>query len=94
MAQDVNVSGVGSGILDGVSIEQIQVRLPDGSVREVARGTTPFEIANGISPRLAASSFFIRGGLGGGAGMEGPPARRVNPLANGLTRPISVSGQL
>jgi threonyl-tRNA synthetase len=42
-----------------VSSEQIQaqikVQLPDGSVREVARGTTPLEIANSISPRLAAA---------------------------------------
>jgi threonyl-tRNA synthetase len=34
--------------------EMIHVKLPDGSVREVARGTTPLEIANSISPRLAA----------------------------------------
>ncbi len=32
----------------------IQVQLPDGSIREVARGTTPLEIAMAISPRLAA----------------------------------------
>jgi threonyl-tRNA synthetase len=43
-----------------VSIEQIQVQLPDGSVREVARGTTPFDIANAISPRLAAAVVVAR----------------------------------
>ena len=43
-----------------MSTEQIQVQLPDGSVREVARGTTPFEIANGISPRLAAAVVVAR----------------------------------
>jgi len=43
-----------------VSIEQIRVQLPDGSVREVARGTTPFEIANDISPRLAAAVVVAR----------------------------------
>jgi threonyl-tRNA synthetase len=32
----------------------IRVQLPDGSVREVARGTTPLDIATAISPRLAA----------------------------------------
>ena len=31
----------------------IKVTLPDGSVREVPRGTTPFAIAHSISPRLA-----------------------------------------
>jgi threonyl-tRNA synthetase len=34
--------------------ETIRVQLPDGSVREVAQGTTPLEIATTISPRLAA----------------------------------------
>jgi len=34
--------------------ETIRVQLPDGSVREVPQGTTPLDIANSISPRLAA----------------------------------------
>jgi len=34
--------------------ETIRVQLPDGSIREVASGTTPFDIATSISPRLAA----------------------------------------
>jgi threonyl-tRNA synthetase len=34
--------------------------LPDGSVREVARGTTPFDIAMSISPRLAAAVVVAR----------------------------------
>ncbi len=33
----------------------IRVQLPDGSVREVKQGTTPLEIAQAISPRLAAA---------------------------------------
>ncbi len=33
----------------------IQIQLPDGSRREVPSGTTPLEIANSISPRLAAA---------------------------------------
>ncbi len=36
--------------------EQIQLTLPDGSVREVAKGTTPLEIAASIGPRLAQDS--------------------------------------
>jgi threonyl-tRNA synthetase len=38
----------------------IKVQLPDGSVREVPSGTTPFEIANAISPRLAAAVVVAR----------------------------------
>jgi threonyl-tRNA synthetase len=33
----------------------IQIQLPDGSRRQVPSGTTPLEIANSISPRLAAA---------------------------------------
>ena len=38
----------------------IKIQLPDGSVREVAAGTTPFDIANSISPRLAAAVVVAR----------------------------------
>ena len=38
----------------------IKVQLPDGSVREVARGTTPNDIAMSISPRLAAAVVVAR----------------------------------
>jgi threonyl-tRNA synthetase len=38
----------------------IAIHLPDGAVREVPAGTTPFEIANSISPRLAAACVVAR----------------------------------
>ena len=38
----------------------IRVQLPDGSVREVAQGTTPHDVAMGISPRLAAAVVVAR----------------------------------
>ncbi len=40
--------------------EMVRVQLPDGSVREVARGTTPMDIAMAISPRLAAAVVVAR----------------------------------
>jgi threonyl-tRNA synthetase len=43
-----------------MSKPQIAIHLPDGSIREVPSGTTPFEIANDISPRLAAASVIAR----------------------------------
>ena len=43
-----------------MSTQTIAVHLPDGSIREVPSGTTPLEIANGISPRLAAASVVAR----------------------------------
>jgi threonyl-tRNA synthetase len=43
-----------------MSTQNIAIHLPDGSVREVPAGTTPLEIANSISPRLAAASVVAR----------------------------------
>jgi threonyl-tRNA synthetase len=43
-----------------MSSPQIAIHLPDGSIREVPTGTTPLEIANSISPRLAAASVVAR----------------------------------
>jgi threonyl-tRNA synthetase len=45
-------------VMDGV--ETIRVQLPDGSVREVAKGTTPLDVAMSISPRLAAAVVVAR----------------------------------
>ena len=43
-----------------MSVQTIAVHLPDGAIREVPSGTTPLEIANSISPRLAAASVVAR----------------------------------
>jgi len=43
-----------------MSKSTISIHLPDGSVREVPAGTTPLEIANDISPRLASASIVAR----------------------------------
>ena len=43
-----------------MSKNTIAIHLPDGAVREVLSGTTPLEIANSISPRLAAASVVAR----------------------------------
>ncbi len=40
--------------------EEIQIHLPDGSVRQVATGTTPYDVAFSISPRLASASVVAR----------------------------------
>jgi threonyl-tRNA synthetase len=43
-----------------MSKQTIAIHLPDGAVREVPAGTTPLEIANTISPRLAAAAVVAR----------------------------------
>ena len=40
--------------------ENIKVKLPDGSVKDVPRGTTALEIAKGISPRLADAALAAK----------------------------------
>jgi threonyl-tRNA synthetase len=43
-----------------VSNDLISIQLPDGSVRNVPRGTTPYDVAMSISPRLAAAVVVAR----------------------------------
>ncbi len=43
-----------------MSTNTIAIHLPDGSIREVPAGTTPLDIANSISSRLAAASVVAR----------------------------------
>src|SRR5271170_8059734 len=38
----------------------VQVKLPDGSLKQFAAGVTPFQVAESISPRLAAASVVAR----------------------------------
>ena len=38
----------------------IQVKLPDGSYRDFPSGTTALDVANSISPRLAAASVVAK----------------------------------
>ncbi len=48
---------------EGVQVSaenKIQVKLPDGSVKEVPKGTTPLEVAKSISPRLADAALVAK----------------------------------
>jgi threonyl-tRNA synthetase len=49
-----------TSILVDVSEQTIKIQLPDGSVREVSRGTTAHDVAMSISPRLAAAVVVAR----------------------------------
>ncbi len=40
--------------------DSIHVKLPDGSVKEVPKGTTALEVANSISPRLADAAMVAK----------------------------------
>jgi threonyl-tRNA synthetase len=47
-------------VTDDMSEQIIKIQLPDGSVREVPRGTTALDVATSISPRLAAAVVVAR----------------------------------
>ena len=59
-------------------METIHITMPDGAIREVPRGTTPAEIAQQISPRLAKEALVARIALQDESSHTSP-----DPAANG-----------
>jgi threonyl-tRNA synthetase len=43
-----------------LNADSIKVHLPDGSIKEFPAGSTPFDVAQSISPRLAAAAIVAR----------------------------------
>ena len=87
--------------------ENIHVKLPDGSVKDVPRGTSALDIARGISPRLADAALAAQvkplSPNGGGNGHKPPgdaaAAPAVEPAKNNaqlidLTRPLEQDVEL
>jgi threonyl-tRNA synthetase len=76
--------------------DQIHVTLPDGSVKEVPKGTTPLEVAKSISPRLADAALVAKVSPVGGNGLKekaGVYSNSVDPAEDGsllfdLRRPL------
>src|ERR1700739_286893 len=62
--------------------DSIHVKLPDGSVKEVPKGTTALEIAKSISPRLAEAALVAR------ARPFAPSEASSNGSLIDLTRPL------
>jgi threonyl-tRNA synthetase len=51
--------------------DSIHVKLPDGSVKDVPKGTTPLEVAKSISPRLADAALVAQISSNGDQAGEG-----------------------
>ena len=82
----------------------IQVKLPDGTVKDFSAGVTPYQVAESISPRLAAAAVVARvrpvtddgiaaGAAGGEAAMyaaEDPGAERLVDLSAPLKESVSL----
>ena len=49
-----------SAVMNRPVVSLIQVKLPDGSIRNFPSGTTALDVANSISPRLAAASVVAK----------------------------------
>src|SRR5271163_3987619 len=49
-----------SAVISKPVVAKIQVKLPDGSFRDFPSGTTALDVANSISPRLAAASVVAK----------------------------------
>jgi threonyl-tRNA synthetase len=90
--------------------ENIHVKLPDGSVKDVPRGTSALDIARSISPRLADAALAAQikplssngdgsGGNGHKLAAEGTAAAAAEPGKNNaqlvdLTRPLEQDAEL
>ena len=80
--------------------ETIKVRLPDGSEKEVAKGTTPLEIARSISPRLADAALVARvqplNGAGGNSSPDNKPDAQsgAKPSASPSTQLVDLTRPL
>src|SRR5215469_1103888 len=82
--------------------ETIHIKLPDGSEKEVPKGTTALEIAKSISPRLADAALVAKvrplsgNGHGPGSALEPHPQDRIGAGANliDLTRPLEKDVEL
>ena len=77
-------------------MDQIHVTLPDGSVKDLPKGTTPLEIAKSISPRLADAALVAKVRASNGNGTKeksGIFSNSVDPAEDGsllydLRRPL------
>ena len=85
-----------NGTQTTAEVATIKVKLPDGSVKDVPKGTTALEVAKSISPRLADAALVSKAGPlnrnGGQASVqataETPKAtdRSVRPTQDGPTQ--------
>src|SRR5207248_2777149 len=81
--------------------DTIHIKLPDGSEKEVPRGTTALDVAKSISPRLADAAIAAKArplaGNGSGpedqAGLEGRPSTSNGDLID-LIRPLEKDTEL
>jgi threonyl-tRNA synthetase len=76
--------------------ETIHIKLPDGSEKQVPKGTTALEVAKSISPRLAEAALVAK--ISSNGDKAGEDTRPYVATANGdlidLTRPLETDSEL
>ncbi len=76
-----------------VKADIIHIKLPDGSVKDVPKGTTALDIARSISPRLADAAFAAKvHPIAPGA--LGTPRANTNGNLIDLTRPLEADTEI
>ena len=73
--------------------DSIHVKFPDGSSKEVAKGTTALDIAKSISPRLADAALAAKAAPLGSNG-DSPAGEGARPTLIDLTRPLEKDVEL
>src|SRR3984885_7943289 len=68
--------------------DSIHVKLPDGSVKEVPKGTTALEIAKSISPRLADAALVAKISSNGGQANGDQAGEGARPTLIDLAKPL------
>ncbi|PYV69671.1 MAG: threonine--tRNA ligase, partial [Acidobacteria bacterium] len=71
--------------------DNIHIKLPDGSEKEMSKGATALDVAKSISPRLADAAIAAKISSNGGQAGEG--ARPTQELID-LTRPLEQDTKL
>ena len=66
-------------------MDSIHITLPDGSKREMPRGTTPLDVARQISPRLAKEALVAK---------IQPAANGTEPELVDVSRPLNADVRL
>jgi threonyl-tRNA synthetase len=74
--------------------DNIHIKLPDGSEKEVPQGTTALDVARSISPRLADAAIAAKVSHNGGQAGQGAPLVQDNSTLIDLTRPLQKDTEL
>src|SRR5437868_15002937 len=74
--------------------ETIHVKLPDGSVKDVPRGSSALDVARGISPRLADAALVAQVKPLSSNGSSGTAGNKDETRLVDLARPLEQDAEL